>query len=353
MRFRLPLFFLLFTSFYIFPQGLDNHRLNKSLDDDASKYTNVGNFGLTITNFGTYGHGFVFWPQQPSAEYPIGSGIEHLFDGGLWIGAFTQNDTLGGGRQGPFVTTAAVDAASISARGGGFEFTNAPGSRVIERSSRFDSQVYSPLAVSHQDLVMVYSDTSRFFLNGEPIVDHIPIGVEISQESYAWDLSFANNFIIMNYWIKNISNKYLDSVYIGLWTDAVVRNTLVTGRPSGSSFFDKGGNGYTDSLKIAYEFDATGDIGFTDSYLGVQFLGSSIPIDSINFVSWQFRNTSDANLFAPQNDVERYRKMTGYFGGDNRFPYNITPQMLKGPSNRSIMITAGNFNNIAPGDSVN
>lgn len=353
MRFRLLLFFLLITSFYIFPQGIDNHRLNKFLDDDATKYTNVGNFGLTITNFGTYGHGFVFWPQQPSAEYPIGSGIEHLFDGGLWIGAFTQNDTLGGGRQGPFVTTAAVDAASISARGGGFEFTNAPGSRVIERSSRFDSQVYSPLAVSHQDLVMLYSDTSRFFLNGEPIVDHIPIGVEIRQESYAWDLSFANNFIIMNYWIKNISNKYLDSVYIGLWTDAVVRNTLVTGRPSGSSFFDKGGNGYTDSLKIAYEFDAAGDIGFTDSYLGVQFLGSSVPVDSINFNSWQFRNTSDANLFAPQNDVERYRKMTGYFGGNNRFPYNITPQMLRGPSNRSIMITAGDFNNIAPGDSVN
>lgn len=353
MRFRLLLFFLLILSFYIFPQDSDKHRLYKSLDDDATKYTNVGNFGLTITNFGTYGHGFVFWPQQPSAEYPIGSGIEHLFDGGLWIGAFTQNDTLGGGRQGPFVTTAAVDAASVSARGGGFEFTNAPGARVTERSSKFDSNVYSPDAVSHQDLVMVYSDTSRFFLNGELIVDHTPIGVEIYQESYAWDLSFANNFIIMNYWIRNISNKFLDSVYIGLWTDAVVRNTLVTGRPSGSSFFDKGGNGYSDSLRIAYEFDATGDIGFTDSYLGVQFLGSSIPADSTNFISWQFRNTSDANLFAPQNDVERFRKMTGYFGGDNRFPYNITPQMLRGPSNRSIMITAGPFKNLAAGDSVN
>lgn len=199
MRFRLLLFFLLILSFYIFPQDSDKHRLYKSLDDDATKYTNVGNFGLTITNFGTYGHGFVFWPQQPSAEYPIGSGIEHLFDGGLWIGAFTQNDTLGGGRQGPFVTTAAVDAASVSARGGGFEFTNAPGARVTERSSKFDSNVYSPDAVSHQDLVMVYSDTSRFFLNGELIVDHTPIGVEIYQESYAWDLSFANNFIIMNY----------------------------------------------------------------------------------------------------------------------------------------------------------
>lgn len=324
------------------------------MDDDNTKYTNVGNFGLTITNFGTYGHGFVLWPQQPSAEFPLGSGIEHIFDGGIWIGAFTKDDTSGNVSSQPLVTTAAVDATSVSARGGGgFEFTNAPGSRIIERSSKFDSNIFSPNAVSHQDLVMVYSDTSRFFLNGELIIDHNPIGVEIYQESYAWDLSFANNFIIMNYWIKNISNKFLDSMYIGLWTDAVVRNTNITSPRTGSSFFDKGGNGFSDSMKIAYEFDATGDIGFTDSYLGVQFLGSSVEIDSINFVSWQFRNTTDVNLFAPQNDSERFRKLLGYFGGENRFPYQITPELLRAPSNRSMMISAGPIRNLASGDSVN
>lgn len=353
MKIWLLLLLFLTISFSALPQSDDHYKLFKPLDDDNSKYTNVGNFGLTITNFGTYGHGFVLWPQQPSAEFPLGSGIEHLFDGGIWIGAFTQNDSLGAGRQGPFVTTAAVDAASVSARGGGFEFTNASGSTVIERSSRFDSNVFSPDAVSHQDFVMVYSDTSIFLSGGELIPDHNPIGVEINHQSYAWDLSFANNFIIMNYWIKNISGKYLDSVYIGLWTDAVVRNTNITSPRTGSSFFDKGGNGYSDSLNIAYEFDATGDIGFTDSYLGIQFLGSSDIIDSVNFVSWQFRNTSDPNLFAPQNDVERYRKMLGYFGGDNRFPYNITPELLRQSSNRSILLTAGPFKNIAPGDSVN
>jgi hypothetical protein len=35
-------------------------------DDDVSHYTNVGSIGLTITNFGTIGHGFTLWPQQPS-----------------------------------------------------------------------------------------------------------------------------------------------------------------------------------------------------------------------------------------------------------------------------------------------
>jgi hypothetical protein len=325
----------------------------KQLDDDNTKFTNVGNIGLTITNFGTYGHGFVLWPRQPSCEFPIGSGIEHLFDGGIWIGAYTANDSLGSGRQGPFVTTAAVDAASVSARGGGFEFTNKPGAKVIESSSLPDSKVYSPNAISHQDFYMEYSDTSRTLSGGEPIPDHNPIGVYVVNRSYAWNLSFANNFIIMDYWIKNVSGKYLDSIYVGLWTDAVVRNTNVTSPRSGSTFYDKGGNGYSSEFRIAYEFDAIGDVGFTDSYIGIQFLGASAKYDSVNFVSWQFRNTTDPNLFAPQDDFARYLKLQGFFGGTNRFPYNITPSVLRAPSNRSVLISAGPFRKLAPGDSVN
>lgn len=345
------IFIFLVTSSLIYSQI--QNPFFKRLDDDNTKFTNVGNIGLTITNFGTYGHGFVLWPRQPSCEFPIGSGIEHLFDGGIWIGAYTANDSLGSGRQGPFVTTAAVDAASVSARGGGFEFTNKPGDRVIESSSLVDSKVYSPNAVSHQDFYMVYSDTSRRLAGGEPIPEHNPIGIEIVNRSYAWNLSFANNFVIMDYWIKNISGKYLDSIYVGLWTDAVVRNTNITSPRSGGTFYDKGGNGYSKEFRVAYEFDAIGDIGFTDSYLGVQFLGASARFDSVNFVSWQFRNTTDPNLFAPQDDLARYLKLQGFFGGNNRFPYNITPAVLRAPSNRSILISAGPFRKVAPGDSVN
>ena len=58
-----------------------NKIIAKILDDDNSKFTNVGDIGITITNFGTYGHGFAFWPDQPCCEYPLGSGIEHLFHG--------------------------------------------------------------------------------------------------------------------------------------------------------------------------------------------------------------------------------------------------------------------------------
>ncbi len=355
---------LIFCAFVTNP-GDEDKKFPKILDDDNSHSTNVGNIGITVTNFGTYGNGFVLWPDQPSCEYPLGSGIEHIFDGGLWVGGYVANDSLGQGKVGPFVTTGAVDASSVAGRGGGFEYTNAPGNLVTERSSLYDSRYFSPYAISHQDFLLDFVDTNRVLENGEPITDHSPLGLSIHGESYAWNFPFADFFVIFNYWIKNVNQKYLDSLFIGLWTDTVVRNTRITGRPSGSAFFNKGGNGYNDSIKIAYEFDAAGDLGFSDSYVGIQFLGSepTIPnyypsgfedsLSSVNFVTWQFRNTDDPNFFAPQNDVDRYKKMRGFFGGSNRWNDGINPSTVKTPSNRSMLITKGYFDYIAPGDSIN
>ena len=332
--------------------------LQKPMDDDNSKFTSVGNIGLTITNFGTYGHCFSLWPEQTSCEDRKGSGSEHLFDRGLWIGGIIR------GNSEPFVTTGAVDATSVASRGGGFEFTNKSGAKVVERSALFDSPFFQPSAISHQDFVMNYTDSNTVLSNGEPITGHNPLRIVVHHETYAWNFPFADFFVIMNYTIKNTSSKFIDSVYVGLWTDAVVRNTRITGRPSGSAFFNKGGNGYNDSIKIAYEFDSNGDPGFTDSYLGIQYLGSeprlvdkilvqgdSIP--TVNFVSWQFRNTDDPNFFAPQDDLGRFSKMQGYFGGSNRWKDGINPSSLKTPSNRSIFLSNGPFSSIAPGDSIN
>jgi len=346
---------------FTFKPGDDPKKLGKKADDDNSKYTNVGNVGLTITNFGTYGHGFALWPQQPCAEFPLNSGIEHIYDGALWVGGYIANDSLGSGKSGPYVTTGAVDAASAS-RGGGWEYTNAPGSKVVEKSNLLTSKYYQPDAVSHQDLVCDYTDTSTTLANGEVIQFHSPLGIAVHQESYAWNFPFANFFVIMNYTIKNVSNKYIDSVYVGLWTDAVVRNTNVTSPRSGTPFFNKGGDGYSDSMRIAYEFDAAGDN--CDSYVGIQFLGSTpaLPnnfiteldtIPSVNFVSWQHSNTSDPLFFSPLTDIDRYPKMQGYFAADKRFGKGVNPQDLKTPSNRSIFITSGPYKSLKPGDSVN
>jgi hypothetical protein len=205
---------------------------------------------------------------------------------------------------------------------------------------------------------MDFTDTNTVFLNDEPIIDHNPLGLTIHQETYAWNYPFSDFFVIMNYWIKNVSDEVVDSVYVGLWTDTVVRNTNITSPRVGTPFFNKGGNGFSDSLNVAYEFDATGDVGFSESYIGIQYLGSSNNLDSVNFVTWQFRNTDDPNLFAPQNDVERYRKMNGWFDKGESVKFGncdncVPPNSIKGPSNRSMLISSGPYRQIQPGDSLN
>jgi hypothetical protein len=317
-------------------------------DDDIHHFTNVGNIGLTITNFGTVGHGFTLWPQQPSCEYPKGSGIEHLFDGGLWLGGIKDGVV--------HVSTGAIDA-TVSARGEGFEYSSAPGQVITQKSSLTNSPYYSPTAISHQDFICEYTDTSTV-IGGQIILNHTPLGLKVIQQSYCWNYPYADFFVILRYKIINIgyrgNTSTIDSVYAGLWTDVVVRNTHIT-PPVGSAFYTKGGDGWDSTYSLGYEFDSNGDVGFTNSYVGVKFLGSTPYGKSAsdtnriprNFVTWQFRNTVDPTYFAPQSDQDgallgRYSKMKGFFSPGVRVNPVILTQ-IKQPSNRSIMVAAGPY----------
>jgi hypothetical protein len=54
---------------------------------DLTKYHNVGNIWLRVSNYGFFGSGSDISPQYPSLEYPGGSGIDYLYQGALWFGA--------------------------------------------------------------------------------------------------------------------------------------------------------------------------------------------------------------------------------------------------------------------------
>jgi hypothetical protein len=342
------LLFLFSFTHLLFSQN--NSPLAKYAIDDNSKYTNVGNIAITITNFGVIGTGFKTWPTQPSFQYPRGSGIEHMFIGGLWVGAITSD---GSHR----VTTGAVDVSSIkSGQMAGFEFTTGTDSKVVEKSSLADNRYYSPDAVSHQDFIAYFTDTNKTNpnLNNETITDHVPIGINVHLETYAFNYSFADNFVIFNYWIKNVSGQAIDSIYVGLYADLVVRNTNDT-PPYGAAFFSQGGMGYIDTLNgehinLAYAYDIKGDAGDADSYGAIKFLGASPFKNNTGYQSWTFNNGQSSNnplLFNPSDDNQRYSKMaTGLSRAE------ITNGILK-PSNNMTMITTGPFSHIAAGDSIN
>ena len=154
---------------------------NVSFGQKSTVVTNAGDVGLTMSNVGFLGNSFrgnFQLENEPSCEFPINSGVEHLFEGGLWIGA-----TLRGSQA---VSTASYDNASgYSTGGGGYEMTAEVGTGFKERSSLFNSKVFDPLS----------------------------------------------------------------DVYIGMFANAVIRNVNITpAGAGGTAFYDKGANGYNDSL---------------------------------------------------------------------------------------------------------
>ncbi len=332
-------------------QGL----LGQAPDVYDEKVTSAGNIAATVSNLGIIGNSFSgsFNVQGfPSCEYPANSGIEHVFDGGLWIGGIVNGQVA--------VSTGAVDDASGYATGkAGFEFTSKTPLR--ERSSLFDSPFYDPAAISHQDFVSVFTDSAIAITTGGgssiPIVDHLnPLGLEIEFESYNWNFAFANFFLIYNFRITNVSDRNVDSLFLGFWMDGVIRNVNIT-PPGGTAFFNKGGNGYVDSLNMGYEFDATGDVGYTDSYIATKFLGAEIngfpptsPNFKVHFNTWQFRNSADPRYFFPTNDFQKYGKMTEGLNYDA--DWTAIQNQINLANNRSNLVSAGPFTRLNPGETI-
>ena len=322
---------------------------------------NIGNIGLSVSNAGTIGRPDVVGnPQgEPSMEYPINSGVEHLFEGGLWIGAQVNGQVA--------VSTGAIDASTGYTTGGsGFEFTSGIGSSIQQKSTLTYSDHFSTSAISHQDMVMDFTDANTIVPGtSTPIQDHtLPLGAGVHLETYAWNYSFADYFVIMNYTITNNSSNTWDSVYLGMWTDLVVRNVNVA-TDNGAAFFNKGGGGFIDSLYSLYAFDVNGDPGYTGSYGATQFLGiewrnqfvhphnaanliaAGYPIPLVNANFWNFKTFDGSQYGAPANDVERYLKMKK--GLD--FTDQSVVTFIQNPNNRTQLLSVGPLVHVAPGES--
>jgi hypothetical protein len=330
------------------------------------KTIDVGNIGVTATNVGTFGRPDVRNDPggEPSMEYPINSGIEHLFEGGMWIGAKVDGQTL--------VSTCTQDASSGYSTGSpGFEFTPEVGNQIEQRSTLTGSEFFSAEGISHQDLLFDFSD-KNVIVPGTSINisgHDQPLDAQVHLESYAWNFSFADFFVILNYEITNESSSTWDSVFLGFWSDLVVRNVNVA-TDFGSAFFSAGGYGYVDSCYANYAFDNTGDQGFTESYGSVMFLGiewrdlfvhpdnveaviaEGYPEPRVESSFWIFNSTGAPPYNAPADDLQAYDKMrNGLNYGDPLVrEFIVQPSTTGGMTN---LVSAGPLESVEPGETFN
>ena len=302
---------------------------------DITHYTKIGNLSLTITNFGMVGNGFrVYDPATsrplPSLEYPRHSGTEHLYRGGLWVGAVnTEGDTL--------VTTGVVDATSATAGSEGFEFypTPADSDTIRIRSSLLTSPYYSPDAVSEEDFLATFYD------NLQPVPNHVPLDLQVNLRSYGWSYPFADDFVILTYTVHHIGAGVLSDLFLGMYAELVTGNRDFWGDQFGRTpFFQHKRLVYLDSLHLIYErndgFDTVATQYMGLKLLGVEFNGRRLPLDSLqvgfHWWSWQDMtgSVSDLQRYQLLSDTTRDPDVDDEYVAEHGYPDPI-PLLSVGP----------------------
>ncbi len=215
-RFYLALPFLLFS----------NDALGQFLFERQE--TSINAMSLSFSNYGTVGNPRALGnPEEgTSMRYPKSTGTEHLFEGGLWLGAFVN------GNERRVSTSAITNSSGYSVGKAGFEFT--ADDRIITQTNK------TGLGTSEEDLLLRFSDKRRVIDNGTAFTEisghESPLFADVKLSSYNWSFNFTENFSILKYEITNNSHIHSgndqgftwDSVFVGQYADIVVRNVLST-----------------------------------------------------------------------------------------------------------------------------
>lgn len=383
------------------------------------KQTRASEVYVTIDRNGVIGNGFsgTWVPgvcsdgRYSSLQFPRSSGVEHLQYGGVWMGGRSRQRRALGVSTGAYNVSRAYQVGSRD-----FEFFAPANGTMREISNdRASGNLYRPEALSTQDFYTTFADTAAIFVPGTQIridnTDRAPLGLAVDMATYNWSLSATRNFIIMDFKVRNVGRDTISNFMAAYWFEGVVRNINVVQPTAGTAFYNKGGNGYIDSLDIAYEFDANPDPNNEEranSYIGIKYLGGrylDTLRDANGFVrrnadgslirnadgslrrEWvyahkqnpYFRNATNPNIrnrfqpmwrtwffsnpprqvySRPANDAIRYQFMTRGFNafGAGSANDSLTPAQVlvdnQTQGNRSSLISAGPFGDLLPGDTL-
>ncbi len=329
--------------------------------DIFDKVTTVGQLGMTVTNFGVLGNGWnkINGRILPSCQYKQHTTIqrnqvEHFSYAGLWIGGIVNGEKR--------VSTSIVDGVFDTGDEGFEFFAESPidiRSSISSTSQDSMAQFFSPFAVSHQDFLTGFRDYGSNPTDNNDITNHTPLGINVHLETYAWNFSFADAFVILNYTITNHSSETIENLYAGFWTDASVANMNYTNRyePGGGFTWYDNLDGYDESTDesgfsrdLAYQYDADGDDGWAESYIGITLLGSSTPrpIIESHYNQWVWTNSNNSdypNYNLALNDDERYEKLSSSVQqGTDSDLYNSEGYPSK-TNSWLFMLSAGPFGN--------
>jgi hypothetical protein len=344
-------------------------------------YHNVNNLLLHVSNMGFFGD----WnsdPTSPSGEWPAGSGIEYLFAAGLWVGGVIIDDT---GRPDTLVSAAVyqleyypkadprdiIYEASEGQQGGGrLEDDDNDGAVDEDFLDGYDNDGDGLIdedfsAISQQMFTSLFYDTTTI-MNANRTEDfHIPMNLEVRQESYAWTSAAVADFIGVEYKVKNMGDSTIYKAYVAFMIDGdigPIRQVPQAYTDDMASFIDTtvtrtvldASGRETDQefhLTLGYMYDFEGgEDGAVPGYIGIMFLGHTTDDDGkiapSEVAIHVFRSWSSGEQ-DPENDKERYR----YMRGASDFAPSIDPPTTR-PQDYRFLVSAGPFAEIRPGSTL-
>jgi hypothetical protein len=227
-----------------------------SLPYPENRVHRAGIFWLNMTNCGYFGNPAdeMYDPctqkVSPSGEIPGGSDFEFLFVAGIMFGGYLDSadvNIMGINAkifQGPLVSTGyegwkgyygyydmpkelwAVNFAEDPS--GAYYGRIKESSNIAGKRNCLFEDVYDPLSTAEEQFNINYTDkfVDRIYTGMDDYDkrNHIPLGIEVKQKSYAWSYPFAKKYVIIDYTLYN-RNKYHKDMYdffMGMYFDCDV-----------------------------------------------------------------------------------------------------------------------------------
>ncbi|MFH1862034.1 MAG: S8 family serine peptidase [bacterium] len=174
-------------------------------------------FLVELDNFYTDSLMARFWIDPSHADHDTGNVILTVTEfGAFGYQHYTRNESIGSGFRYPPSGPNALYHGSIMA---GISPTQVSDCAYGNANyTRFDWSVSSggelsifPGTLADQESIARYSDA------GVPSSERV--GLEITQHSYSWGGPPYNDFVILSFWVKNVSGALLEDVCVGLYLD--------------------------------------------------------------------------------------------------------------------------------------
>ena len=335
---------------------------------DGSVVHDVGQLLVNITNWGLIGShpgSGAPYAHAPSARWPGVVGDDYLYAAGLWVGAKVDGV--------PYVSTGQLETefhptaelgdtifVMVMGEPGGARYPDpepdddGDGMEDEDPKNGLDDDDDGLIdedfaAISDQHFRCVNSDTAASTMDMNP--DHIPLGLQVIQQTYQWSDELADDSVGLDFTIRNIGTTTLEDVYIGIYADCDIPAGVPDGGADDMAGFFEGyvriPDGSFIPISVGYIYDAAevnplaGYIGFL--LLDYRFEGESDP--TADPVSWR---TFDGFVPGvpydqggePTDDTQRYETLSGA---------RIDPNTQPGKQNDfSFLLACGPIEELAP-----